>query len=87
MKTTLELPDDLFRDAKVKAVMEGRRLKELVADGLRLVLKGGLSARSARRRVALPLIKTGKPGSLRIADDVAHRLHLNANRRRHEASL
>jgi len=86
MKTTLELPNDLFRDAKVKAAMEGRRLKDLVADGLRLVL-AGKSPATVRRRVALPLIKTGKPGSLRIADDVAHRLGAKTNRRGYETSL
>ena len=86
MKTTLELPNDLFRDAKVKAAMEGRRLKDLVADGLRLILTGKSSA-TTRRRVALPLIKTGKPGSLRIADDLSRQFGAKTSRRRHETSL
>lgn len=86
MKTTLELPDHLFREAKVKAAAEGRRLKDVVAEGLRLVLMVRSPGR-ARRRVALPLIKTGKPGSLRIADDVAHRLDAVEDRRRRAASL
>ena len=40
MKTTLEIPDALFRQAKVKAAMDGRKLKDLVAEGLTLVLTG-----------------------------------------------
>ena len=38
MKTTLEIPDELFRDAKAKAAFEGRKLEESGPDGLRAVL-------------------------------------------------
>jgi hypothetical protein len=44
MKTTLEIPDDLYRKAKVQAAQENRKMKDLVAEGLRLVL--GLSSPS-----------------------------------------
>jgi len=39
MKTTIELPDDLYRRAKSEAALNGRKLKDLVEEGLRLVLK------------------------------------------------
>jgi hypothetical protein len=61
MKTTLDIPDELFRQAKAKAALRGAKLKDLVADGLRLVLAGGV-ARNAPRRVQFPIIKT-KPGA------------------------
>jgi hypothetical protein len=35
MKTTLELPDELFRSAKARAAQEGISLKEYVAAALR----------------------------------------------------
>jgi len=38
MKTTIELPDDLFRQAKAEAALRGRRLKDLIEEGLRLAL-------------------------------------------------
>lgn len=38
MKTTVEVPDDLYRRAKAQAALRGRKLKDLVAEGLRLVL-------------------------------------------------
>jgi len=45
MKTTLEIPDALFRQAKVKAAMDGRKMKDLIAEGLTLALNGpGLTA-------------------------------------------
>jgi hypothetical protein len=34
MKTTLELPDDLFRQAKLAAVGQGQTFKRFVADAL-----------------------------------------------------
>ncbi len=58
MKTTLELPDDLMRAVKIRAVEENRRLKDTIAE----LLKRGLSQeRSAsatiRRRLELPLVQ------------------------------
>lgn len=35
MKTTLELPDPLFRNAKASAAERGQSLKEFVSDALR----------------------------------------------------
>jgi hypothetical protein len=39
MKTTVELPDDLYRRAKAEAALRGRKLKDLVEEGLQLVLQ------------------------------------------------
>jgi len=39
MKTTVEVPDELYRRAKAEAALRGRKLKDLVEEGLRLVLK------------------------------------------------
>jgi len=38
MKTTLELPDDLYRQAKTRAASQNRKVKDLVSEGLRGVL-------------------------------------------------
>lgn len=38
MKTTFDLPDDLFRRAKSEAALRGRKLRDLVEEGLRLAL-------------------------------------------------
>jgi hypothetical protein len=39
MKTTIDVPDDLYRRAKAEAALRGRRVKDLVEEGLRLVLE------------------------------------------------
>jgi plasmid stability protein len=62
MKTTLDLPDDLMREVKMRAVEENRKLKDMVADLLRQGLAQPRSDIPAvRRRVKLPLIQTTHP--------------------------
>lgn len=39
MKTTVELSEELFRRAKAEAALRGRKFKDLVEEGLRLVLR------------------------------------------------
>lgn len=58
MKTTLEIPDDLYRDAKVKAARENRKMKDLVSEGLRLVLglEAGCRSRPERRMGKAPVL-------------------------------
>src|SRR5882724_7863117 len=41
MKTTLELPDELVKEIKLRAVHEGKKLKDVVADLLRKGLAAG----------------------------------------------
>ena len=64
MKTTVELPDDLARRIKAEAALRGRKLKDLVAEGLRLVLEAPESAASpAKKRqppTAYELMKDGR---------------------------
>ena len=36
---TVDISDDLYRKAKAEAALRGRKLKDLVAEGLRLVLR------------------------------------------------
>jgi plasmid stability protein len=58
MKTTLDLPDDLVREVKIRAVQENRRLKDTVADLLRRGLAQKPDAPTViRRRVKLPLVE------------------------------
>jgi hypothetical protein len=39
VKTTVEVPDELYRRAKAQAALRGRKLRDLVEEGLRLVLE------------------------------------------------
>ena len=57
VKTTIELPGDLVREIKLRALHDGLKLKETMAD----LLRQGLTARQPRvtraSRVKLPLVQ------------------------------
>ena len=40
MRTTLDLPDPLFRELKTRAALQGRKLKELIAAYIEAGLRG-----------------------------------------------
>lgn len=66
MKTTVELPDPLYRQAKAEAALRGRKLKDLVEEGLRLVLEAPLGATrhpglAELMKQALGVIESGAP--------------------------
>lgn len=63
MRTTVEVPDDLFREAKSSAALQGKSLRELFVEGLRLAIDATKRGTSKPIRVDFPLIK-GEPGSL-----------------------
>jgi hypothetical protein len=41
MKTTLDLPDDLMRKVKIRAVQEQKKLKDAIADFIRKGMAAG----------------------------------------------
>ncbi len=64
MRTTVDIPDPIYRELKGKAASEGRSVKELLLRGVELELKGQRSRRP--RRVTLPIVPSKRPGSLKL---------------------
>jgi hypothetical protein len=60
MKTTVDLPAELVRAIKIRAIEENRKLKEMIAELLRRGLGDGFSSEpdAVGRRVRLPLVQT-----------------------------
>lgn len=54
MKTTIDIPDELFREAKVHAALEGIKLKDLITDALRQKLRA--TPKRRHHRAKFPLI-------------------------------
>jgi hypothetical protein len=50
MRTTVELPDDLFRRAKSEAALRGKKFKDLVVEGLNSVLETQRPRATVRKR-------------------------------------
>lgn len=78
MKTSLEIPDDLYRQAEARAARERREINDLVSDGLRLVL--GAGKWEASRTSALAALEKVRrhppypPGRVQIMIEEANRL-------------
>jgi hypothetical protein len=65
MRTTVDIPDPLYRRLKSRAARERRSVKELILRGVQGELEPRRK-RSARRRISLPLIRSKRPGSVRL---------------------
>ena len=46
MKTTLDLPDELMREVKIRAVHEHKKLKDAIAEFIRKGMRAGNSRRT-----------------------------------------
>lgn len=64
MRTTLDLPDDVMRRAKITAVERGSTLRQLVIDALQRELN--TLAPPPRRRLEKPLLELAPDAPLRI---------------------
>ena len=74
MKTTIEVPDQLYRRAKAEAALRGRRLKDLVEEGLERVLDAPSKpprqpSLAARMKAARGIGNSGVPD---LASNPAH---------------
>jgi hypothetical protein len=66
MKTTIEIPEPLFRQAKAKAAMDGLTLRDLFVRGLQLAVQ--TPSTSTKHRAAFPLIRAAKSAP-RLTDE------------------
>lgn len=64
MRTTLVINDEIYRQVKAKAALEGRKVTELVEEGMLAVLARPTTHQAARPtgRLRLPIIPA-RPGS------------------------
>jgi hypothetical protein len=63
VRTTVEIPDDLFRQIKLRAIEQRVTLKEFLVRAAESALARG--AGEPRARISFPLVPSRRPGSLR----------------------
>src|ERR1051326_3742037 len=85
VKTTIEVSDDLYRRAKAEAALRGRKVRDLIEEGLRLVLQLPRSPREPPRlselmKRAQGLIDSGVPD---LASNPSHLAGFGRDARRH----
>jgi hypothetical protein len=64
MRITVDIPDALYRELRIKAAAEKCSVAELILRGVRV--EPSLDSSKRGRRVVLPLIRSKRPGTLDI---------------------
>jgi hypothetical protein len=67
MRTTVDIPDPIYRRLKSRAATEGSSAKELILRGVKQVLKE--NPRRSQKRIKLPIIRSKHPGTLQLDND------------------
>ncbi len=65
MRTTVDIPDAIYRRLKATAAEQGCTVKELVLRGVENQLK----AQKPHRPVRLPIVRSKQPGSLELTNE------------------
>jgi hypothetical protein len=68
MRTTVDIPDDIYRELKIKAALEGRPLREIVLRGIEREL-GPTETQPSRAKFHIPVISSAQPGTLRLTNE------------------
>jgi hypothetical protein len=64
MRTTVDIPDAIYRRLKAQAANEGSSAKTLILRGVEAVLK--VKKRVSQRRITLPIVRSKRPGTVRL---------------------
>jgi hypothetical protein len=63
MRTTVDIPDEMFRKVKVMAAEQGVTVRELVLEGLEIVLR---ARKAVRMRLGSRETPSPEPGALEV---------------------
>jgi hypothetical protein len=69
MRTTVDIPDPLYREMKVCAASEGTTIKEIVLEGVAIRLRAGRTPAKQDVRPKFPVIRSKNPGSLQLGEE------------------
>ena len=81
MRTTLDLPDDLFRKLKARAALMGTTVKDLLTSYVESGLRQS-SRPAPRRRSALPVITRGRKVVANVTAEMLARMDDEEDRAR-----
>jgi len=69
MRTTVDIPDAIYRELKSRAASEGTTVKQLILHSVVTTIRPGTSGEARRRVGPPPVIKSENPGSLRLGKE------------------
>lgn len=65
MRTTVDIPDPLYRQLKATAAKRGCSVKEIILRSVQKEIGGA----HQKGRVKLPIVKSREPGTLRLTNE------------------
>jgi metal-responsive CopG/Arc/MetJ family transcriptional regulator len=72
MRTTIDIPDALYRRLRARAAKEGRSTRSLILRAVQQLFEDVKPAN--RHKVTLPLVASDKPGTLHLDNAKIHDL-------------
>lgn len=69
MRTTVDIPEPLYREMRICAASEGTTIKEIVLEGVAIRLRTGNAPAKREARPKFPVIRSKNPGSLKLGEE------------------
>lgn len=66
MRTTIDIPDDVYRRLKIKAATEGKPVRQIVLRGVEREL---MAESRPARKFEVPVISSTRPGTLDLTNE------------------
>ena len=66
MRTTIDLPDPIFRELKAVAARRGMSLKDVIRGAVEVEIRK--AERSSHRRIKFPILASREPGTLNLTN-------------------
>ena len=65
MRTTVDIPDVVYRRLKASAAEQGCSVKDLILRGI----ERQIETRQSRNRIRLPIVRSKRPGTLYLTNE------------------
>lgn len=69
MRTTVDIPDAVYRELKVFAATEGTTVREIILEGVAERLRSRKPTAEQSSRPRFPVIRSKNPGSLQLGEE------------------
>jgi hypothetical protein len=67
MRTTIDIPDEIYRGVRILAAERGTTVRELVLEGLEIVKNS--KQIQPQKRFEVPVIRSKRPGTLHLTNE------------------
>jgi len=76
MRTTVDIPDPIYRELKTRAAAEGESVRKLLLRGAETILRETAKKEPVKKlpRLSKPPLNQGKPGSLHLTNEMIYDL-------------